>query len=437
MSTTSSQYYRGASTSHYTNFPANNHEHLYALAAASWHQEPDHAPYVGPPSAAFLHYSPGGADSASASSSAPLPWPPGYTRPDLQVWPQPGGNHTYASRSAIHYGAAEGSATVPRPAPEASRQYQPPQILNTRQELPPSPLCDTYRSTDRFHELRIASVCAQSGTAVQYACLATNVHQESPANVVDPPFSTHAPGSHPFPRPSHPRSGAAPHLNGSEQSVTWENECQIPSIEPQQYPDHTSNALVSGDLTANQTHQTHASATPWPIVNAEEVAAEPSSFHHVRDEDQQWDLVQAQSSHPLYSHHAQPQHSAGTSTLAPGTRRPSVRKRVAKVPSSFVERQEKLKVSKRKGPLKEKQREKTHTMRKTKRICVRCRFYKSGVSKARKDVETTADSYSAMRVILVRSATRSQATRDRSASLATENILRTQVLFVDVSIYIP
>lgn len=37
-----------------------------------------------------------------------------------------------------------------------------------------------------------------------------------------------------------------------------------------------------------------------------------------------------------------------------------------------------MKVSKRKGPLQEKQREKTHTMRKTKRICVRCRFYKSG-----------------------------------------------------------
>lgn len=54
------------------------------------------------------------------------------------------------------------------------------------------------------------------------------------------------------------------------------------------------------------------------------------------------------------------------------------KKKISKVPSSFVERQEKLKVSKRKGPLHEKQREKTHTMRKTKRICVRCRFYKSG-----------------------------------------------------------
>lgn len=59
--------------------------------------------------------------------------------------------------------------------------------------------------------------------------------------------------------------------------------------------------------------------------------------------------------------------------------RPLPKKKAAKVPSSFVERQEKLKVSKRKGPLQERQREKTHTMRKTKRICVRCRFYKSGV----------------------------------------------------------
>jgi hypothetical protein len=212
---------------------------------------------------------------------------------------------------------------------------------------------------------------------------ATNVLQEPPANVVDPPFTTHAPGAHSFPPPSHPRSSTAPHLNNSEQSqtdVAWENGCQITPIGPQRYPDHTSNALVSGDLTANQTLQAHSSTTPWPIANTDDVVARPSTFHNVRDEDQEWGLIPAQPNHAAYDHHAQPQHSADPSTLASGARRPSARKRVAKVPSSFVERQEKLKVSKRKGPLKEKQREKTHTMRKTKRICVRCRFYKSGVS---------------------------------------------------------
>ena len=69
---------------------------------------------------------------------------------------------------------------------------------------------------------------------------------------------------------------------------------------------------------------------------------------------------------------------SNTAGLLPPPQRTQSKKKAAKVPSSFVERQEKLKVSKRKGPLQEKQREKTHTMRKTKRICVRCRFYKSG-----------------------------------------------------------
>jgi hypothetical protein len=171
MSAASSQYYRSASThSHYPNFPANNHEHLYALAAASWHQDPEHASYVADPPATdtFLHYSNGGADSvahSSASSSAPQAWPTSYSRPDLQGWEQPGSDHTYASRSAVHYGAAEGSATVPHPASGASRQYQQHQRMNTRPGFPLNPLCDTYDSTDRFHELRISSVCAQAGNA--------------------------------------------------------------------------------------------------------------------------------------------------------------------------------------------------------------------------------------------------------------------------------
>jgi hypothetical protein len=387
MSATSSQYYRSAGAhSHYPNFPANNNEQLYALAAASWPQDPEHASYAGPASATFLHYAHAGADSGahtSASSSAPLPWPTSYARQDLQGWEQPAGDHTYASRSEVQYGAAEGSATVPHPTASASRQYQQQQTLNTRQGLPLSPSCETYRSTDRFQDLRITSVCPYTGKCYAIHKSATNVHQESPANVVDPPFTTHAPGQHPFARPSHPRSDTLQHLNSSEQpqaNVAWDTGRQIPPIGPQQYPDHPSNTLVSGNLAANQTQQNHSSAESWNIANVEEIAAEPPDFHHVREDNQQWDSVQAHPNHLPYAHHTQPQHSAGASNLGPGNLRPSARKRIAKVPSSFVERQEKLKVSRRKGPLKANQREKTHTMRKTKRICVRCRFYKSGVS---------------------------------------------------------
>jgi hypothetical protein len=103
-------------------------------------------------------------------------------------------------------------------------------------------------------------------------------------------------------------------------------------------------------------------------------------YERLHDVDQDWAVAERQSDHVPFT---QPQvsvdhmHRNNVQLLA--HHRPPPKRKAAKVPSSFVERQEKLKVSKRKGPLQERQREKTHTMRKTKRICVRCRFYKSGV----------------------------------------------------------
>jgi hypothetical protein len=95
---------------------------------------------------------------------------------------------------------------------------------------------------------------------------------------------------------------------------------------------------------------------------------------------QEWTVTEAPPEHELYTQQPAPvEQMDRTTTHLLAQHRPPPKKKAAKVPSSFVERQEKLKVSKRKGPLQERQREKTHTMRKTKRICVRCRFYKSGV----------------------------------------------------------
>jgi hypothetical protein len=212
--------------------------------------------------------------------------------------------------------------------------------------------------------------------------------QEAPANAaVDPPFTTHALDTHAVPPPSQPRSRTAPfHLNGSEQplqstaSVAWE---ATPDIPPSGLIQYTSNPLTPSILTSDQTHQTHqthSSGTSWPMMASGESPAGLSGPHRVQDEDLQWSAGHAQSDYASYAPQTQLQYSAGPSALAQSARRPSTRKKIAKVPSSFVERQEKLKVSRRKGPLLDKQREKTHTMRKTKRICVRCRFYKSGVS---------------------------------------------------------
>jgi hypothetical protein len=158
MSTTSSQYYRSADAhSHYPNFPANDHEHLYALA--SWHQDPNHASYTGPPSAApFLLYPPSGADSVPHQSSTPQPWPSTCSRQGLQNWGQPGGNENYTSRSNIPYDAAEGSTTVPHQHYEALRQYQHGEILRTRQELPLNSPNDFHRNTSGLPGSQISSV---------------------------------------------------------------------------------------------------------------------------------------------------------------------------------------------------------------------------------------------------------------------------------------
>jgi hypothetical protein len=155
--------------------------------------------------------------------------------------------------------------------------------------------------------------------------------------------------------------------------VIWEDRAEIPPSVTLKYASHTSNPLAPPSILAiNQVHEIHSSGTSWPVG--------PQGIQGVEDNAQQWSAGHAQSDYGSYPQQGQLEYTAGVSTLAQAPLRPSTRRKVAKVPSSFVERQEKLKVSKRKGPLLDKQREKTHTMRKTKRICVRCRFYKSGVS---------------------------------------------------------
>jgi hypothetical protein len=198
----------------------------------------------------------------------------------------------------------------------------------------------------------------------------------------DPPFATRVQTSHAIQRPS--RTGtqtASSHANSSGQppqssaSAAWEGRSDIHLVE-HQYEGHTSNALASGGIPSTQSQP---SGSKWPILDNGDGSIRSSDFHRAHI-DQPWGVVAQQSGHEEYAHQPHYEHPARPSTPAQSSRRPSAKRKAAKVPSSFVERQEKLKVSKRKGPLPDKQREKTHTMRKTKRICVRCRFYKSGVS---------------------------------------------------------
>jgi hypothetical protein len=198
--------------------------------------------------------------------------------------------------------------------------------------------------------------------------------------VVGPPFATHAHEANPNRRPSAPRSHTAPsHASRSGPSdhppatAIWAGS-DMPLVEHRQFPGHTSNTLASGHVPVDTTQH---SGTSWPVQHDE--APVSSSDYDQAHAEEHWGLVQRQDSHEPYAQHPAYQHPTNSSAPTQGSRRSSLKKKAAKVPSSFVERQEKLKVSRRKGPLQEKQREKTHTMRKTKRICVRCRFYKSGV----------------------------------------------------------
>ncbi|KAI4626606.1 hypothetical protein J4E83_003758 [Alternaria metachromatica] len=205
------------------------------------------------------------------------------------------------------------------------------------------------RCTERFNELRVSS---------------------SPANTVDPPYSNHAQKLPPVPRLSHSQPQTVLlHTNHAPQvplqhDVGWEAH--------QQYSGHVGDAVTT---RAPDTRHHSTSTIPWPM-NPVETSNAPTVYEPPQTMSREWAVAEAPPDHELYARQPVPVDQTTTHLLA--QHRPPPKKKAAKVPSSFVERQEKLKVSKRKGPLQERQREKTHTMRKTKRICVRCRFYKSG-----------------------------------------------------------
>ncbi|USP80682.1 hypothetical protein yc1106_07956 [Curvularia clavata] len=379
MSATSSQYRNPAQTPpHYHDYPAAAaHDALTGLAA--WQHDAvaaaaaatavAHDSYpLGPSTAAFLHYPQPGVDSASLHP--PATWPAGYVRHqgphEWQQHQQP--DETYAERASVSYGEAEGSAPVPHhQLPAISRHYQQHQhqhqhhehqhhqhhhhhqpVLNTEPALSLAP-------HGHFHSLRISA--------------------DAPTTTVDPPYSNNAQKLPPVPSPSHSHSQAVLlHTSHEPQqplhhAATWANHAP--------YPDHTSDAIAS-TLPVTR-HDSTITTAPWPMVEQSEPQSAPAIYERPPNIAQDWPIAEAAADHQLYAPQPAPvEHLERPNTQLIPHHRPPPKKKVAKVPSSFVERQEKLKVSKRKGPLQERQREKTHTMRKTKRICVRCRFYKSG-----------------------------------------------------------
>jgi len=164
---TSSQYYRNASAHpHYHEFPASSQEHLYALAASSWQQDPNHAPYDGPPSVPFLHYSQGGVGN---SDPPPGPthqtWPTTYVRQESRGWAHPVADPAFASsRTAVSYDTATGGSQPvlqPRPNSEALQQHRHQQTIDATPGLAVNNSQNAYRSIDRDQDLRTPSVSVQ------------------------------------------------------------------------------------------------------------------------------------------------------------------------------------------------------------------------------------------------------------------------------------
>jgi hypothetical protein len=240
----------------------------------------------------------------------------------------------------------------------------PPTVASAAQSASSS--CASHRSVLLLDVVSCARRCDSRLT----------LPQESPANTADPTtFASHAPKPHPVARLAQAQTQISP-LHASNPQLPIQ---PATAWEPHQpYPSRTASAIASGVIAA--AGQGTAPAPQWPAGDPAEPPPASTAYERLPNLSQDWALVPAQPEHGAYAqHHVSLDHYSHPTAQLPAYQRPLPKKKTAKVPSSFVERQEKLKVSKRKGPLQEKLREKTHNMRRSKRICVRCRFYKSGV----------------------------------------------------------
>ncbi|KAI8934615.1 hypothetical protein NX059_008308 [Plenodomus lindquistii] len=348
MSTKTSSQYRVA-PSHYSQ-STSSHDHLYALATATWPADPNVEldSYSGPSPAQYLHYPPTGDGSASLQPPNPHPaWPPGDIRPELHEWQSVSAEQALPARSSASY------------PPVASHQNQQRPSLDLN--LPPTVPLDradhhvAQQSTHPFEHVRLLSEPSATMAQAPYSAMALKqpVHVQYSQNQLQTSPLHDSANSH----------GQLP----SQPPISW-------GMQPQ-YLDHANHAystVVTGAAQSN------LSPSAWTVDTPITVMA-PSMYQRPQNESQEWSLLPAQHGYRAYEDVRAPLDSFTNPVVAQTAQeRPPSKKKAAKVPSSFVERQEKLKVSRRRGPLHEKQREKTHTMRKTKRICVRCRFYKSG-----------------------------------------------------------
>ncbi|KAK7183754.1 hypothetical protein PSPO01_10090 [Paraphaeosphaeria sporulosa] len=358
----SSQYHRGAIAphSHYQALPG-NHEHLYADLATSW-QGPHggflrapapsallqrfSSPAQRPP-AHYLDYG-GSSDPINPNLSQP-PWSAAYARAAPQEW-NPDFNESSLSSRSLSYSEADGrQQPVPLADPQPSRQYE---------TAPTVPL------NNSAHECRPQDNSRQP-------------HLTTDAAVVPnaPPFASDTRTLAPLLNYANSDMHVSPTHASTQAAVTWAQEphSNTSPIAPQHAFVQHSRALPQGMVLGSQAQLPD---TTWAMATAAPSATTPAVYEQLPNTAPLW------PAEPAPQDYAHQQHILTNPALpeinTPRGKRSLVKNTVAKVPAAFVARSLKSKVSKRKGPLDEQARRKTHEMRKQKSACIRCRFYKSG-----------------------------------------------------------
>lgn len=378
----SSQYHRGATTphSHYHALPG-NHGHLYADLAASWHGphggfsrapapsallQRFSSPAQRPP-AHYLDYG-GSSDPINPSLNQP-PWPAAYSRPAPQEW-DPDFNESSLSARSLSYSEAEGRPQpVPLAAPRPSRHYE------SAPNVPLSGPAHEYQPQDNHHEPHVTTVSANVGLC----CKSRLMPREDAAVAPNaPPFAPDARTLAPMLNYATSDTHGSPTHPSTQAAVTWAQESHSNTS-----PVRTQHAFVQNNHALSQGvvlgSQAPLPDTTWAMVSDSPCAPAPAVYEQLPDTAPLWPVEPAPQDYAHQHQHHVLTNPALHEVTPPRGKRSLMKKTVAKVPAAFVARSQKSKVSKRKGPLDEQARRKTHEMRKQKSACIRCRFYKSGV----------------------------------------------------------
>jgi hypothetical protein len=412
----SSQYHRGAAAtvnSHHRQI-SGGHEHMYANLATAWNG-PHGFARVGAPSAylqRYIDYYAGPSDYVNPQPPAQHAWPTSHLPTATQPWTGPPDATSYPARQ-LSYADDEARATVPHASPTARQLHHESSAAHTVPYNGPGQIYQPVGMKHDHQPVRTSTDVVEHGLTC---------HQGQVAAPTAPSFQPQAPNLAPLASLlNYPNSSL--HVDPvSEPAQAPDNWPSIPTSDvsptyPTQHPTHAATAVASDMVPSVQAHY---AGSGWGMFDAE---ASNTGYEQVQHPEPEWQLVET-----LHLQHQDlASESLQLATLRDRRKVPP-KKNLAKVTAAFTQRQRKLKVSKRSGPLPEASRLKTHKMRKERATCIRCRFYKAGVCVLPSLVDDihSLTSRSVTKASRVRGATRFWATLGHSCSHVQEIALKTQ-----------